>query len=90
MNRRYVESPPDPRPSSATTLRIYGHPGSRDVGDPGSVPRGPEVARCRIDGMPCLLVHWSAEEWARVPDSQRPRDAFPGSRGGWYAFAVAD
>lgn len=79
---------PPPKSRGHARLRIF---------DPGGASRreavllrpgspGPELAPFLVAGHPFNLIAWTAEEWERLPQDQRPADACRGSRGNWYRF----
>jgi hypothetical protein len=39
-----------------------------------------------VNGIPCVLTHWSSREWRRLAPEQRPSNAFEGSRGDRFAL----
>lgn len=45
-----------------------------------------EVAPLQVNGVPFNLRDWTREQWARLPERLRPRHAFQGDRGSWYAI----
>jgi hypothetical protein len=70
----------DPLGSSPPPLQLH---------DPlGRLPRDvePQTAPLQVNGIPCLLTHWTPREWHRLAPEQRPPNAFMGSRGDRYAL----
>ena len=47
-------------------VRIY-----RPSGDPG----GPSIRRWKVNGYPASVVVWTAEDWDRLADAEKPADA---------------
>jgi hypothetical protein len=78
--------PTSPRQDAG--LRIY-DPGvsRRDEVVCRSGSSGPEMGPCDVNGFSCHAFHWTEEEWSSLRAAERPRDAFPGNRGGWFRVA---
>jgi hypothetical protein len=51
---------------------------------PATIVVRPEIAWFRLNGRPCRLTYWTAEQWASLPRRDRPRGTSAGSRGGRF------
>ena len=43
----------------------------------------------QINGWPALVIIWTREEWARLRESERPKDALPYRNGCYAALRIA-
>jgi hypothetical protein len=51
--------------------------------------RPPTQKPVEVGGHPYLIFVWTLEQWARIPDADRPRDAFPLAGLCWAAIRPA-
>lgn len=81
MNRKRVPAEPD-LSRFRGSLRICDPDGTRMPGVE------PEIASFLIEGHPFQLVHWTKDEWDRLPEEERPGDACRGSKGSFFRFQL--
>lgn len=68
----------------STTLRIADGTERRPFDAPPVVP---ETAYGTLRGRILVIRYWTAAEWERTPEGERPANVVRGDSGGWFAVS---